>query len=124
MNAVELSELRRTTKTLILTDPTLVAIVKHGDPVRTPAGGVVASQGAPVALLAKKRYFAPTSGDQRLEVTWQGRKVTANFILIGTRDDDEIQEGRTFAVDGVDYLIVYVNNDRRWQTKGYVIING
>jgi hypothetical protein len=33
-------------------------------------------------------------------------------------------EGDIFTLDGRDYEIVFINNDRRWETKGYVMEHG
>lgn len=120
MNALELSELRKTTAVLIREDPTVVTITQAGTKARTASGGM-ASVGASETLDPVKRYFAPVSRDNRLEIDWKGRKVVASHILIGLRDDEDIKEGGTFLVEGEKYEIVFVNRDRRWQTKGYVI---
>lgn len=117
-----LSEQIRTTKLFIQEEGSFVALVREGTFSRTAAGGQVKG-GIPQTFDPVKRFFAGVSRDNRLVLDWKGKKVEADHVLIGLPDDD-MKPGDTFSLDGKNYEIVFVNNDHRWETKGYVIEYG
>jgi hypothetical protein len=122
MKDLILSEQQRTTLLMIEEEGQSVALHREGTFSRTVAGGMVKG-GVPETFDAVRRYFGGVSRDHRLVVNWKGKDVQADHVLIGM-PDDSMAEGDIFTLDGRDYEIVFINNDRRWETKGYVMEHG
>lgn len=118
-NAQTVEFLRKTTDTLIEYEPTMVQLTHPPEMIPNGRGGLTPSgtstaEDAPVA-----RFFSQTTPQEIVSIKSEGREVVVNWVLVGPYGDD-IREGDTFTVDGVEYKVWVVHDDKRWQTKGLV----
>lgn len=109
---------RRLTLTLIRREPTLISLTRAGQMVPNGTGGRVRS-GEDTNRPARVRFFSAITGPSRFAQTTDGRRVEGDHVLIGEWDDD-IQSGDEFFARGSSFKVIWVEDDRRYQTKAVV----
>lgn len=96
---------------------TLNREVELEDYIDDGAGGVIADpEASSPVLTAVRRFFQPVTGDPLFALDAQGREVRITHVLIGEIGDDILPED-TFTVNDRDFYVVYVDADKRFQTK-------
>ena len=106
---------RTQTRSLIESEPTVVTIVRVGDFVPNGTGGRTRTAGA-TFLPSKPLFFSAITGPSRFAVTNDGRRVEGDYVLIGEWNDD-LRPGDEFSARGNRFTVVWVEDDRRYQTK-------
>jgi hypothetical protein len=110
---------RRQTEHLIASDPILFALKRAGQLVSNGVGGVK-REGDPSDTPPVPRFLSATTGASRFARTLEGRRVEGDYVLIGVYDDD-IRADDEFSAHGADFKVVWVEPDRRYQTKAIVV---
>lgn len=107
------------TRLLIETEPTMISLVRPGTKTRTASAGM-APAGPPTALEGKKRFFSPTSAQERLSIEIGGTLVNINYVLVGLPGDD-IKADDTFVIGDKNFRILYVVPENLdYETRAYV----
>lgn len=108
------------TATLIDAEGQMVSIVRPTLAVDDGEGGYTRVDNYdPPVLAAVKRFFGSTLRQGELIRTPEGEIFKTEHVLIGPPEDD-IQKLDTFELFGREFVVRYVQPDRRYQTKGYV----
>lgn len=121
MVASENEVMRRQTKHFINVYPLSIALVRT---VMTPdgSGGVKSLGPDPLDPQTFRQITQPTS-PQVLRRTIDGEEVQPDFVLLGEWDAD-IQVGDWYMKDGAKHEVVYVKEDRRYETWAEVKYRG
>lgn len=118
-NATTIEYLKKTTEALIAFEPTMVRLTHAPALVSNGRGGLTPSGSSTTESTAKARFFSQTTPKEVVMVKNEGREVVVDWVLIGPVGDD-IREGDTFTLQGVNYKVWVVHDDKRWETKGLV----
>lgn len=113
----ELAELIATTKDLIESESTEIALIRNV-PTRSPSGQLQKS--VPDPQPAKRRYFAGVVADPVIYTRDEGQMVRAEHVIIGEPGDD-IREGDTFQIGNRKFKVTEIHPDTSYQVKGWVV---
>lgn len=114
----DLLDLKRDTALFVSEDGRQIALQRPGTFTRSPEGGQVLS-GAPAALGGQRFWFQGVRTDTNLRNSDQGEREVNHLVLVGVSEAD-ILPGDTFTLDGRNYKVVEVHNDRRYETRAWV----
>lgn len=95
-----------------------ITLVSDSDVTDDGMGGVIET-GPPKDRPAIKRFFQEVVGEPQFIVDANGQRLRITHVMIGM-PNDAISKGDRFALDGRDYEVIYVDPDRRSQTKAKV----
>jgi hypothetical protein len=117
---IGVDEAIKSTRDLIDSDPTPITLF-HSEWVNDGRGGrrrsTVAEPEAPAPV---DRFFSAIAADKSVSFNMLGITKDRVYILIGMPDDD-IQEGDVFQVNAKNFRVIWVDDDRRYQTKAECI---
>ena len=112
--------MRKQTKAFIAVYPKQIAL-QRADMVADGSGGVKATlETLPAQTF---RQITQPTNTQVFRRTIDGQEVTPDFVLLGEHDVD-IKPGDWYMVDGLKHEIVYVRDDRRYETWAEVAYRG
>lgn len=111
--------LRRVPRILAERFPTPIALKRPAAMVSDGAGGVVPAVTNPRTGEEINRYLVP-DGEPQVISDEEGKINIQRFWLIGEWDDD-IRKGDTFAVNGLEHKVIFVDPDHSYQTKALVV---
>lgn len=121
--AVELSVQRQLTSAFIDADYVDVVLYRSGQ-VSDGAGGFI--PGDPVPLASQKVRIitqGSTGADSKARFTADGQQVSPDYVLMGTYDAD-VERWDIFFLDGREYEVVFVNQNRQYEVKAEVVYRG
>jgi len=121
MPASENVVMRKQTTAFIAVYPQSIALVRTAM-VSDGAGGVVSSGPSPLPAQIFRQITQPTN-TQVLRRTIDGEEVQPDFVLLGEWDAD-VAVGDWYMKDGAKHEIVYVKEDRRYETWAEVKYRG
>ena len=116
----ELSIQRRLTAEFIKSDSVDVVLYRSA-PVADGKGGTV--KGSPAPLPEQCMRLIPLGDGATERFTANGQAVQPQYMLMGSYDAD-MQRFDSFTLDGVRYEVVFVNQNRQYETKGEVYYRG
>lgn len=116
----DLVKMRKDTKEFIGYNPVDIVLNRH-DMVADGAGGVKRTL---VPLNPQTfRIITQATREQVFRRTVDGIEVQPEFVLLGEYDAD-IKHGDWYMRSGIKYEVVYVRDDRRYETWGEVAYRG
>lgn len=115
----ELAVQRRTTGVVIDIDPFMCVLTRE-ERVPDGSGGYTTQKTPQAAQKMRLMALAPGAGERQ---TTQGRSVVPQYAILG-RHDANVKRFDTFTRNGLRYEVVFVSEDRRWETRAEVIYVG
>jgi hypothetical protein len=119
ISAAELAVHRANTVAFIAAD-SFACVLNRKTKVADGAGGYTLGS-APVAAQIMRLIPLGDGAPERL--TEDGKSVRPSYMLMG-RWDCDIERWDTFSKDGRNYRIVYLNENRQYETKGEAVYVG
>jgi hypothetical protein len=116
----ELAIQRRLTEQFIKAD-SLEIVLYRSTPVADGKGGYTHS--APAPLPAQTMRLIPLGDGATERLTANGQAVSPQYMLMGLYDAD-MQRFDSFTVGNDRYDVVFVNENRQYETKGEVYFRG
>jgi hypothetical protein len=123
MDTVERAVMRKQTKQFIDDNPITVTLYRPGAQHSDGAGGVTWDPGTDLAPQVMRLITKNQAGDSVSRTNVDGTTVQPDFVLLGEYDAD-VKNGDTFQLDGVEARVLYVRNDRRYETWAEVYRHG
>ena len=116
----ELEVMRSQTKQFIAHYPKDISL-QRADMVSDGSGGVKATlETLPAQTF---RQITQPTNTQVFRRTIDGQEVTPDFVLLGEYDVD-VKDGDWYMADGRKFEVVYVRDDRRYETWAEVAYRG
>jgi hypothetical protein len=119
--SVETQQQRRMTLAEIGAAPTVMTLQRQ-EYIDDLSGGRK-PDGAPISLRSQRVTIISPTQQLPERRTLAGITVQPEFLIKG-RWDADIERGDWYFVNGVKYEVVYVDPDRRYQTKAEVVYLG
>jgi hypothetical protein len=123
MDSIERSVLRRQTTAFIKDNPVSLTITRGGAKTSDGAGGWTIGDGTPIDPQTMRMI---PSGEGRAQLQARnvdGEVITPGFVIIAEHDAN-IKKGDGFVKDNRNYEIIYVREDRRYETWAEVVYRG
>lgn len=120
ISTAELRAQRRVTDMFIKADQ-LDIVLERSTRTSDGAGGV--TSGVPTPLPAQVMRLIPRQDGATERTTADGQMVSPSYTLMGYHDAD-MQRWDEFTHDGHRYQVVFINENRQYETKGEVAYLG
>jgi hypothetical protein len=120
ISQAELRAQRTITEEFIRADSLEVTLLRS---TFTPDGAGGEVKGDPAPLPVQTMRLIPASDGAQERFTADGEAVRPSYMLMGKFDAD-MERWDELIVDGIRYQIVFVNQNRQYQTKGEVVYRG
>lgn len=111
---------RRNTTYFIDQHPMTVPLTRPGKRVADGAGGYTTDPGPEVVPQKMRKII---QGGNVASRNIDGQEITPAFVFIGEWDAD-IKTGDEFKIDNIEYHVIYVRDDRRYETWAEVAQRG